>query len=64
MSDLTAKKEVAPLREVRKSYMRAERTVQDFRVLTLSCGHTLIRQPAQKIPKRARCNDCLSWSDT
>ena len=29
-----------------------------FRVVTLICGHSMFRQPAQRIPKRARCGEC------
>lgn len=49
---------ISPLREVRLSKENKNDWTHDFRVLILSCGHHLIRQPAQKIPKRARCHHC------
>lgn len=51
-------KDCRPLREVVSGEGYRNALVGEYRVLILECGHFLIRQPAQKIPKRARCNDC------
>lgn len=58
MSNLSAEKKVAPLRDVRSEKLNYPLVTGAFRVLQLSCGHVLIRQPAQKIPKKARCQEC------
>lgn len=49
----------APLRDVlHDSIKRRDGYQHDFRVLTLSCGHHVFRQPAQKVQLRARCWEC------
>ncbi len=58
MSEVKATEQKAPLRDVRHDLLRFPLVTGAFRVLTLSCGHNLLRQPAQKVPKRARCQEC------
>jgi hypothetical protein len=51
------KDQLRPLREVRSNLLSR---AHGFRVVELSCGHCLIRQPSQKIPRRARCPECAA----
>jgi hypothetical protein len=49
--------ERCPLRDVVTVTMRY-RSEPRFKVLLLSCGHEVIRQPAFKAPGRMRCDKC------
>lgn len=55
---MTSKTKLPPMRDVRSNKMNYPSGVGAFRVVELSCGHCLIRQPAQKVPRRARCWEC------
>ena len=55
----TSDRKVAPLRDVMfDSTNKGNAWQYPFRVLTLSCGHHIFRQPAKKPQKRARCQEC------
>jgi hypothetical protein len=59
---VSSKEMLGPLRTVVKERLGSMEGRQ-FRIWTLSCGHTVTRVPSAKLAERVRCNECLRWGD-